>query len=161
MWIFAFSSDAGCTESFPSRLCWAAGLRMAARALLQGLQIGDAAHKVDSLPTSQGEVCISPPSSPMCFSGVFHLCLPLLKGGRGSWHTWCCSSARMSGESSSLQEHNAGRPCESHGRCSVGSSLLPHILLLVAHVRCLNKRGDSGTAFESFTTKQEINRRQP
>lgn len=65
MWIFAFSSDAGCTESFPSRLCWAAGLRMAARALLQGLQIGDAAHKVDSLPTSQGEVCISPPP-PQC-----------------------------------------------------------------------------------------------
>lgn len=93
------------------------------------------------------------PPSPMCSSGVFHLCLPLLKGGRGSWHTWCCSSARMSGESSSLQEHNAGRPCESRGRCSVGSSLLPHILLLVAHVRCLNKTGDSGTAFESLTTK--------
>lgn len=59
MWIFAFSSDAECMESFPSRLCWAAGHRMAARALLQGLQIVDATRRVGALPASQDEVCIS------------------------------------------------------------------------------------------------------
>lgn len=41
-------------------------------------------------------------------------------------------------------------------RCCAGRQLLPLVLLLVAHLRCLDRRGDSGAALESFTTKQGI-----
>lgn len=136
-------------------------LRMAVRALLPGLQVGDATWKAgsscQSLLTSLYEVCTS---SPRCwFWWGVALCI-LQAAAEGRQRLLACLLLDIS-QNGWREEQNTGGLVHYIGGVLNGVDSYPCISVSVVKVGCLTKRGESTAVFKALTTKQGIKRRQP